>query len=160
MKEWSDFYVATAGASAALSGLIFVGVSISLNRILSFPTLPERAIIALILLVNILIVSVLMLVPGQSLFVQGLELSLLATGVWFAASRIDRNIYRNVDKQFMKQHKFSIAFNQFSLIPYMVAGVLMLLGHENGVYWLAPAILSSFIKGVSDGWVMLVEINR
>jgi hypothetical protein len=36
MNEWHDFLVAAADAAAALTGLIFVGVSINLNRIYLF----------------------------------------------------------------------------------------------------------------------------
>ena len=54
LAQWSNFYVAVAGASAALTGLIFVGVSISLAKILSIPSLPNRALVSLILLLNVL----------------------------------------------------------------------------------------------------------
>lgn len=35
-SEWSDLSVASAGASAALAGLVFVAVSINSERILQF----------------------------------------------------------------------------------------------------------------------------
>ena len=40
---WSDFGVAVVGAAAALTGLIFVSVSINLARLLAVPALAARA---------------------------------------------------------------------------------------------------------------------
>jgi hypothetical protein len=39
---WANFFVAEVGAAAAPSGLIIVAISINLQRILSFPQLPDR----------------------------------------------------------------------------------------------------------------------
>ena len=43
INEWSDFGVGVAGATAALTGLLFVAVSINLDRILQYRTLPRLA---------------------------------------------------------------------------------------------------------------------
>ncbi len=54
MIGWENFFIAEVGASVALTGLIFVGVSINLTRILSLTGLPNRALLALTLLLTIL----------------------------------------------------------------------------------------------------------
>ncbi len=84
MNEWSDLLVATAGAAAALTGLLFVGVSISLTKILSLPTLPIRALISLTLLLTILIQSILLLVPQQSSYLIGVEVLVPGFIAWMA----------------------------------------------------------------------------
>jgi len=139
-KEWHDFFVATAGAAAALTGLIFVGVSINITKILSFAKLPDRALLSLVLLLNILVISILMLIP----FVTGM----------------DRGIYKGTDKEYKRQYRISMLYNQLSLLPYIVAGIVILISKESGIYWLVPGIIISFIKSVVDAWVLLVEINR
>ncbi len=67
MDGWESFAVAQVGAAAVLAGLIFVGVSINLERILGTPGLPGRAGEALVVLFELLIVASLLLIPGLSL---------------------------------------------------------------------------------------------
>jgi modulator of FtsH protease len=76
--EWREFFVAQAGAAAALAGLVFVGVSINLDKIVAIPSMPSRALEAMVLLVAILVQSSLMLVPEQSLRALGFEVLAVA----------------------------------------------------------------------------------
>ena len=75
MGDWHDFFLAQAGAAGVLTGLVFVGVSINLEKILSDPTsgLAGRAAEALVLLVAVLTASCLLLVPGQGALLVGIE---------------------------------------------------------------------------------------
>lgn len=62
---WAGFATAVAVAAATLTGLVFVAVSINLQRILQFPNLPGRAGQTLIMFTISLIFSIFVLVPGQ-----------------------------------------------------------------------------------------------
>src|SRR5437762_6857086 len=75
---WHDFYLAAAGASAALLGLLFVGVSINLAAIAAKerPDLRARAGLAFSNLIYVLIVSLVLLTADPE--PQGLALSLAA----------------------------------------------------------------------------------
>src|SRR6202034_206276 len=71
---WHDFFVGTIGSSAALTGLLFVAISINLEQILKYPQLPGIAAVTLWLLVSALSVSVFALAPGQTNGALGIEI--------------------------------------------------------------------------------------
>ena len=160
MIGWENFFIAEVGASAALLGLIFVGVSINLTRIISLPGLPNRAFLALIILLTILITCSLLLIPGQSLTLVGIELLVVGLLVWITAIRLDVMILLKKEHQYRSSYMLNMALTQLALLPYIVAGIIVLTLGAGGLYWLVPAVIISFIKALLDAWVLLVEINR
>ena len=164
---WSNFFVATAGASAALTGLIFVGVSINLKKILDQKGLPDRALISLILLLNILTLSLFLLVPDQLAHAEGTEILLISLVAYIAVTIIDWKVQQHKDLPYRKHYTVNMVLNQVALLPYLICGILV-LSQDTTIdwppthygYWLVVAILFSFIKSVIDAWVLLVEIHR
>ncbi len=154
MNGWENFFLAQVGASAALAGLIFVGVSINLSKILSLPQLPYRAFEALLIVLTVLVISSLLLVPGQPLNLVGCEVLLVGLGIWLITLRLDLNSVQKLAPQerphYRRRFLLLILMNQIAVLPYIIAGVAILMGNPNGLYWLVPAILFSFVTAILD----------
>jgi hypothetical protein len=149
---WESWSVAEAGASAALSGLVFVAVSINLARILAHPGLPRRAAETIAILVNVLIASTLTLAPGQSATLLGAELLVAALIVWSLTTALQlRGLRVRVEeKQPRGWIAGRMAMSQLATLPFVVAGATLLAGAGGGLYWLVPGVVFSFLTGVAD----------
>jgi hypothetical protein len=160
MEQWANYFIATASAAAALTGLIFVSVSLNLKMILSMIHLPGRALGSLVLMANILIVSSFCLIPKQSLLWLGIEVLVLGIGVWLILTSLDVQMYRGVEKLYKPHYLQNIYFSQFAIIPYPAAAICFILNLGIAPYLLVAGVTFSFIKSLLDSWVLLVEINR
>jgi modulator of FtsH protease len=91
LAGWHDFFLATAGASAALLGLLFVGVSINLGAIAATERgdLRARAAQAFTNLLSVLGISLFLLVPDFDPASVGLWLGVIAA---FGLLRAARNV--------------------------------------------------------------------
>jgi hypothetical protein len=159
--NWDNFFVAEVGASASLAGLIFVGVSININRIIALPRLPGRAIQALVVLLMVFVVALLYLVPGQSIAQLGAEIIGVGVTGWVGNTTIDFRNYKRTPKEFKQSYVVATAgLDQVSLLFYIFSGIATVLFGGNGLYLLVPATILSFLKSIIDAWVLLVEINR
>ncbi len=158
VSDWVPFFTAQLGAAAALGGLVFVGLSINLDKIIATPTLPNRALLALAILLLALMTSSYVMIP-QPLDALGWEV--LCTSVSFAAFAVvvEMRTLRRVTS-----HRISfiinVGFLAASLVPYIIGGLLLIALNPAGLYFLAAAIVLSFVKAIVEAWVLLVEINR
>jgi hypothetical protein len=165
VDEWHDFFLAVAGAAAVLAGLVFVGVSINLDTIMSDPRygLAGRALEALVLLVAVLIATILLLVPDQGMVLAGAEV--LAVGVvdWAAVVIIQVLVLRNwrsLEPAFRRHFVPRVVLCQLATLPIVAAGVGVMGWGVGGLYWLVVGVVLSFLVAVADAWVLLVEIHR
>jgi modulator of FtsH protease len=166
MHEWTDFLVASSGASAALLGLLFVGLSINLKKIISIPHLPGRAFAAMLLLATMLVVSLCALVPRLNPMILAGVTFFPGALSWFSSMRgiLASLKYLRVrsPKQRIPVYVFFLRFLivQLSTLPYVVAGILLGMNNPFASYWLVPAFLFSVLAALYDTWVLLIEINR
>jgi modulator of FtsH protease len=160
MPEWQAFFTAQLGASAALVGLLFVGVSLNLSKILGSSGLPDRALAGFYLLLANVILSSLMLLPDQLPNAPALEILAVGILLWALVTRLAVTSLRQSPQATRHYFVRHFLFIQVSAIPYLVGGVLLLEGVARGMYWVAAAIIVSLSAATYEAWVLLVEINR
>lgn len=71
MNDWQSNLGTVAGGAATPTSLLFVGVSLNFARLLAYPWLTDRALVALVLLLAISLVAHLPLVPEPSIVLRG-----------------------------------------------------------------------------------------
>lgn len=160
MSEWTAFFGAEVAAAAALAGLVFVGVSINLDKILKTPGLSGRAAEAVIVLLAVLIVASLLLVPGQRTAFIGIELLVAGLTVWAGLVTIHWAAFRDWAAKYPAPFVVRVALGQGATLPLVVAGIAVLLQGTGGVYWTVPAVVCSFGLAFLAAWSLLIEINR
>jgi hypothetical protein len=160
MNEWYSLFSVTAEAAATLTGLLFIGVSINLSKILSMPALPERALVSIMLLLTIVVLSIFMLVPRQSFTALGTEVLVTGVVVWVTVLVIDIGNRNALKNQYKKHFILNVVLDQVAMMAYFAGGIALLSSGEKGLYWMVAAIIFSFFKAIMDAWVLLVEINR
>ena len=159
--QWAEFGVAVVGATAALAGLLFVAVSINIERILRFPTLPRMAGTTLILFGTALFAGILLLVPGQTHRALGTELLLL--GVLAALVTLPWQLFEGSRYEetplwaWVLTHPTPVVLTSLSLV---LAGAGYSFQGLGGLYWLVVTVLAAIFGGLVNAWVLLVEILR
>lgn len=159
VSEWSDLYVAAAGASAALAGLLFVAVSINIDRILQLPGVPDRALQALLQLLSVVVFSLLVLAPGQSIEALGVELLVVGVPLTvFSSILIHRSLApQDANRRFAHPRRTVVGLGT---VPFVVGGISLLVGAGGGLYWVLAGTILAVIVAVLNAWVLLVEILR
>lgn len=158
-SEWTDLFVATAGATAALAGLLFVAVSINLDRILKEVGLPDRALETVMMLLGALVVSIIGLIPGQSDGAVGFEIFFAGLLLAWLVARLQL-VY---DPSVPVPRTWLLSrwgIRALSTVPLIVGGASLMTGDGGGLYWVVAGVVFAIIGAVANAWVLLVEILR
>jgi hypothetical protein len=156
--------VAAAGAAAALSGLIFVAVSINLRELLALEKrlgtsyLTGRALESLAALLVVLGVSLVGLDPAISRAVFGIVLLGCAAGSAISPVRA-AGAYHSTHA---RPTAFGLRMFLSGLLVagYAVAGATLLAQAGGGLHWLPFAFVLAVTIAASNAWILLVEVLR
>jgi hypothetical protein len=156
--DWHDFFIAAAGASAALLGLLFVTISINLEHILKHRHLPGRAAGTLGVLLSVLVVGSFELAPGQSNRTLGVEI--LVIGVVLATQAIWVSVGKRSQGDPLSWTLGNLPILLFPALAFVGGGCSLVAGSGGGLYWVLAGTLSTFVGASVNAWVLLVEIMR
>src|SRR5437016_6063253 len=141
---WQNFYLMTGGAAAALTGLLFVALSLQAKAIIGHPLFRDRALASLLSLIGGIWLSAAVLVPGQQPFALGLEVGLVAA---FFTIRVTRSalLVRSVDARTRRRpgRRWVIEWSVWILwlVTFDASAATLAIGSAIGFQLLAVAIL-------------------
>ena len=159
LADWSELFVATAGAAAALAGLIIVAMSVNIETIVAEPSLPSRAGATIASLVLVVVVAIAGLIPeigGTAMGWATLAFSLVALG--FAIDSAVRLARLTDQPELALLIKGAVSI--IPLIGFVIGAAILIAGIDAGMYFVAAGILLVFVSSVLNAWVLLVEVRR
>jgi hypothetical protein len=160
IAAWEGFAVALAGAAAVLAGLVFVAVSINIDRILSVRGLPGRAGESVLLFLTALMACAFVLIPLQPSTALGVELLVLGSFALIVLILLVIPALRGPTRQPRTWHIARVVGIAAATVPMVLAGMSLLHWLPGGLYWLVAGVLTALALGTGNAWVFLVEVVR
>jgi len=173
---WRDYFAMVGGGSAALTGLVFVAMSLHLSDIVSNPAHRHRARTLLTALTDVFVRCGLVLMGGQSARAVGVELFVVVVGVEVVVLRslnqalrgggaAQSGVFRSLDRALRGggagQH--GVLFRTLGyaacLIVEQIGAAILFFGHTWGLYAVGVGMMVSFLFIVSGAWLLLVAVE-
>jgi hypothetical protein len=155
--DWQGFAEVVGAASGALTGLLFVAVSLNASRIAGHLGLRASAAQTLVLFLEPLAMALILLAPGQADWALGGELigtGLIASWSLVAIARMKHGL---ADEDLRLISIFNRrGTNLLVMLLFVAGGTTLACGAGAGLYLLLPATLVAFISGVLNAWYFLL----
>jgi hypothetical protein len=137
-------------------------VSINLQRILSLPRIPARAALSLVLLATPVFFGVVILIPGQPRWALGGELFVIAAVIGPLLGRLADPLHRIAEQPLWSWLISNILPALVLSVGALLAGVSLVadLPALGGLYWIPVGTVLGLFGGLTNAWVLLVEIMR
>lgn len=157
MSQWHDFLIMVGGAAAALTGLVFVAMSLNLEVIARDATHRHRAIGTLTGFTAAFMICALALMGDQNEQAAGVE--------WLVISGVAAGIYIHGYVQAIKIGKSSIGLSNNRLavgtslyIIEIIGAVMLALGHISGLYIASVALIALIVFTITGAWLLVIGV--
>jgi modulator of FtsH protease len=161
VDQWHDFFLATAGAAAALTGLLFVALSLHIAFVATDPVYRSMARGSLIGLVTVLVLSVVALIPQPTLWL-GLELTIL--GVAYIAIVVplawafQRTATRSTRTTSRRSALARTGAGYLLALVDVLGGLSVTLQIGPGLFVVALIVIALLLWNLWDAWVLLMGV--
>jgi hypothetical protein len=154
-EQWNNFFVLVGTGSAALTGLVFVAVTINLQGVAKDATHKYRAINMLSGFTSVFTISALALMGHQTHRTLGIE--------WLIVSLFAAVINTNGYFQAFKLQSSRYALSVFRMVGgsvcylgQIIGSLMLLFGSTAGIYIGAIALVVNFYFLVSGSWLLIL----
>jgi modulator of FtsH protease len=153
--EWGTFAVGLTTASGALTGLVFVAVSIRVKEVLDDPFHRRRTESTFVILLAILTASLLVLVPGQGRVAVGIEMLVIGAALTYRAT----HTWPVVRASLRREAVVSYRVGTFAHVLLCLGAVSLLARVGGGLYIVGAALVLELVRALSDIWVLFSGIT-
>ena len=155
---WNDFFIMVGGGVAALTGLVFVALSIALSvnpeNMTQDSTHKYRSINTLAGLTCVFVGCGLVLMPDQGHKAVGTEWAVLAS----IGMLIFLFGFRQAFKFGSRPSKLRMVLGTGLYLAELVGALILLSGSISGLYVVAVAILANVAFMISAAWLLVVSV--
>jgi hypothetical protein len=152
---WRDYFVMVGGGAAALTGLVFVAMTLHLDDIVNHPVHRHRARTILTGLTAVFLRCGLVLMGGQSHQAIGVEIIAVLVVVEAILYRSLREALSSADMAVVMRTVGSFV----CLVTEQAGALLFFFGATWGLYVVGVGMLGSFVFMVTGAWLLLVGVG-
>jgi modulator of FtsH protease len=142
-------------ASGALTGLVFVAVSIRVREVLDDPFHRRRTESTFVILLAILTASLLVLIPSRGRVAVGIEMLVIGAALTYRASRT-RPVVR---ASLRREAVVSYWVGTFAHVLLCLGAISLLARVGGGLYVVAAALVVELARALSEIWVLFSGIT-
>lgn len=160
---WGTFFGIVAQIGATLAGLLFVGLTISLEHVIAARGYLARGFTALALQFEILLLGVFGMVPGQAPLALGVEFAVTGLFILAGTTVFARNFPEDEQSHVLGgtgPRMVRMVLTGIATLFPVIAGVGLIAGWKGALYWLIPTLVASIYLSIGYAWIFAIEIPR
>ena len=152
---WHDYFAVVGTGAAALTGLVFVAMTLHLEEVTGDPVHRHRARTILTGLTAVFIRCALVLMGGQN--AQAIAVEII--GVLLVVEAILYNSIRQAARSADSGVLWRTIGSFACLVLEQIGAVILFSGNPAGLYLVGLGMMSSFIFMVTGAWLLLVGVG-